>query len=135
MAEEKTTLVDAQAQIEGKLTGRDAAVHGRVRGEISLSGKLLIGEEGRVHASVTADAVEVAGELEGDVRARAVTLRESARVKGKVEAQALVVREGAWLTGPVSSGEAPPKASPAALAPAQAASPAPAAAPPDTPTA
>jgi cytoskeletal protein CcmA (bactofilin family) len=110
-------------------------VHGRVRGEISLSGKLLIGEEGRVHASVTADAVEVAGELEGDVRARAVTLRESARVKGKVEAQALVVREGAWLTGPVSSGEAPPKASPAALAPAQAASPAPAAAPPDKPTA
>jgi len=116
MAEDKTTLVDAQAQLEGKLTGKDAAVHGRVRGEIALTGRLLIGEEGKVHASVSADAVEIAGQLEGDVRARAVTLRESARVKGRVEAQALVVREGAWLTGPVVSGEPPAKHAPAAAA-------------------
>jgi len=114
MAEDKTTLVDAQAQLEGKLTGKDAAVHGRVKGEIALTGRLLIGEDGKVHASVSADAVEIAGQLEGDVRARAVTLRESARVKGRVEAQALVVREGAWLTGPVASGEAPAKQAPAA---------------------
>jgi cytoskeletal protein CcmA (bactofilin family) len=116
MVEDKTTLVDAQAQLEGKLTGKDAAVHGRVRGEIALTGRLLIGEDGKVHASVSADAVEIAGQLEGDVRARAVTLRESARVKGRVEAQALVVREGAWLTGPVASGEAPAKHAPAAPA-------------------
>ena len=48
MAEDKTTIVDAQAQIEGKLSGKDASVHGRVRGEIALSGRLLIGEEGSV---------------------------------------------------------------------------------------
>jgi cytoskeletal protein CcmA (bactofilin family) len=106
MAEDKGTVVDAQAQLEGKLSGKDAAIHGRVRGEIAISGRLLIGEEGRVHASVTADAVEIAGQLEGDVQARAVTLRETARVKGKVDAQALVVKEGAWLSGPVASGEA-----------------------------
>jgi len=106
MAEDKGTVVDAQAQLEGKLSGKDVAVHGRVRGEIAISGRLLIGEEGRVHASVTADAVEIAGQLEGDVHARAVTLRETARVKGKVDAQALVVKEGAWLSGPVASGEA-----------------------------
>ena len=75
MAEGKTTLVDAQAQIEGKLTGKDAAVHGRVRGEIALTGKLLIGEDGKVHASVSAETVEIAGLLEGDVRAKSVTLR------------------------------------------------------------
>jgi cytoskeletal protein CcmA (bactofilin family) len=113
MAEDKTTLVDAQAQIEGKLTGKDATIHGRVRGEIALTGKLLIGEDGKVHASVSAESVEIAGLLEGDVRAKSVTLRESARVKGRVEAQALVVREGAFLSGPVASGEAPAKPSPA----------------------
>jgi len=105
MVEDKTTLVDAQAQVEGKLSGKDAAVHGRVKGEIALTGRLLIGEDGRVHASIAADSVEIAGQLEGDVRARAVTLRETARVKGRVEAKALVVREGAWLSGPVASGE------------------------------
>jgi cytoskeletal protein CcmA (bactofilin family) len=83
-----------------------------VRGEIALTGRLLIGEEGRVHASVAADAVDIAGQVEGDVRARTVTLRETARVKGRVEAQALVVREGAWLSGPVASGEAPKRETP-----------------------
>ena len=116
MAEDKTTLVDAQAQFEGKLSGKDAAVHGRLRGEIALTGRLLIGEEGRVHASVAADSVEIAGQLEGDVRARAVTLRETARVKGRVDAQALVVREGAWLSGPVASGAAPAREAAAPLA-------------------
>ena len=105
MAEDKTTVVDAQAQLEGKLSGKDATVHGRVRGEVALSGRLLIGEEGKVHASVTAESVEIAGQLEGAVRARAVTLTETARVKGRIDAQSLVVREGAWLSGPVASGE------------------------------
>lgn len=110
MAEDKTTIVDAQAQLEGKLTGKDATVHGRVRGEISLSGRLLVGEEGKVAATVAAESVEVAGHLEGDVKARSVVLRETARVKGRIDAQSLVVREGAWLSGPVASGEAPREA-------------------------
>ena len=110
MAEDKTTIVDAQAQLEGKLTGKDATVHGRVRGEISLSGRLLVGEEGKVAATVAAESVEVAGHLEGDVKSRSVVLRETARVKGRIDAQSLVVREGAWLSGPVASGEAPREA-------------------------
>ena len=116
MAEDKMTVVDAQAQLEGKLSGKDATVHGRVKGEIALTGRLLVGEEGKVQATVAADAVEIAGHLEGDVRARSVTLRETARVKGRIDAQALVVREGAWLSGPVASGEPPreaPKPAPA----------------------
>jgi cytoskeletal protein CcmA (bactofilin family) len=47
------------------------------------------------------------------VKARAVTLKETARVKGRIDAQSLVVREGAWLSGPVASGE-PPGEAPAA---------------------
>ena len=122
MAEDKMTVVDAQAQLEGKLSGKDATVHGRVKGEIALSGRLLVGEEGKVQATVAADAVEIAGHLEGDVRARSVTLRETARVKGRIDAQALVVREGAWLSGPVASGEAPreaPKPAPVPPRPAE----------------
>ena len=125
MAEDKTTVVDAQAQLEGKLSGKDATVNGRVRGEIALTGRLLVGAEGKVHATVAAESVEIAGQLEGDVRARSVTLRETARVKGRIDAQSLVVREGAWLSGPVASGDAPArdglaaKATPVAPRPAE----------------
>jgi cytoskeletal protein CcmA (bactofilin family) len=125
MAEDKMTIVDAQAQLEGKLSGKDATVHGRVRGEVMLTGRLLIGEDGKVHASVAAEAVEIAGQLEGDVKARAVTLKETARVKGRIDAQSLVVREGAWLSGPVASGE-PPKDAARPQAPAPSPNPAPA---------
>src|SRR5262245_15106845 len=113
MPEDKTTVVDAQAQLEGKLSGKDATVHGRVRGEVNLTGRLLIGEEGKVHASVAAESVEIAGQLEGDVRARAVILKEPARGTGRTAAPSPGARDGAWLSGPVASGE-PPRDSAAA---------------------
>jgi len=58
-----------------------------------------------VEAAVSADAVEVHGEIKGDVRARSVTLAEKGRVQGTVDARVLVVKEGAWLSGSVAAGE------------------------------
>lgn len=122
MAEERATIIDAQADVEGKIKGKDVVVHGRFRGEIAVSGKLTLGEGARVEASVTADSAEVSGELKGDLKARSVNLGEKARVQGTVDARVLVVREGAWLSGSVSAGEgqakpgappAPPPAPPA----------------------
>jgi cytoskeletal protein CcmA (bactofilin family) len=113
MADEKATIIDAQADMEGKLKGKDAVVHGRFRGEITLSGRLVLGEGAKVEAAVSAEAVEIAGELKGDVRGKNVTLAEKARVQGTVEARVLVVREGAWLSGSVSAGDAASKGTPA----------------------
>lgn len=119
MADEKATLIDAQAEIDGKLKGKDAVVHGHFKGEVTLSGRLVLAEGARVEATVSADAVEIAGEVKGDVRARAVTITEKGRVLGSVEARVLVVREGAWLSGSVAAGEGSskgPTASPTAPA-------------------
>jgi cytoskeletal protein CcmA (bactofilin family) len=105
MADEKVTVIDAQAEVEGKLKGKDAVVQGRLKGEIALSGRLVIAEGARVEATITADAVEIAGELRGDVKSRALTLAEKARVQGTLDVKVLVVREGAWLSGAVATGE------------------------------
>lgn len=105
MADEKVTVIDAQAEVEGKLKGKDAVVQGRLKGEIALSGRLVIAEGARVEATITADAVEIAGELRGDVKSRALTLAEKARVQGTIDVKVLVVREGAWLSGSVATGE------------------------------
>ena len=117
MADEKATLIDAQAEVEGKLKGKDAVVHGRFKGEIALSGRLVLGEGARVEASVSADTVEIAGEVKGDVRARAVTVAEKGRVLGSVDARVLVVREGAWVSGSVAAGEGASKGPDAPPAP------------------
>jgi cytoskeletal protein CcmA (bactofilin family) len=118
MADEKVTIVDAQADFEGKLKGKDAAVQGRFRGDIILTGRLVIAEGAKVEASVSADALEVAGELKGEIKVRSFLLGEKARVQGTVEARVLVVREGAWLNGSVSAGEQPAKAGALTLPPA-----------------
>lgn len=116
MVDDNMTMIDAQTDVEGKLRGKDALVRGRFRGEIELSGKLVLGEGSRVEATVVADAAEISGELKGDIKARSLVLAEKARVQGTVDAQVLVVREGAWLSGSVAAGatEKPKPAAPLA---------------------
>ena len=103
-----TTIIDAQADVEGTLRGKDAQVLGRFRGQIELSGRLVLGEGSRVEARVAADTVEVAGELKGDVKARTLSLMDKGRLDGTVDAQRLLVREGAVLNGSVNAGETRP---------------------------
>ena len=101
---DKTTMIDAQADVEGTLKGKDAQILGRFKGEVAITGRLHIGEGSKVEAKVAADAAEIAGEFKGNVTARSVTLTEKARVEGRVDAQLLVVRDGAQLNGAVDAG-------------------------------
>ena len=89
MADDKATIIDAQADVDGKLKGKDAHILGRFRGEVELSGRLVLGEGARVDAKVQVDAAEIAGEFKGEIKARTVTLAEKARVEGNVDAQVL----------------------------------------------
>ena len=98
------TLVDTQADIEGTLRGRDARILGRFKGEVEVSGQLVLGESSRVDAKVVAGAAEVGGEFRGEIRAKNVTLTEKARVTGKVDAENLAMRDGARLDGEVIVG-------------------------------
>ena len=77
MAEENVTVIDAQADFEGKLRGKDALVRGRFKGEIEISGRLQLGEGSRVEATIKADAAEISGELKGDVKARSLILEKN----------------------------------------------------------
>ena len=105
------TLIDAHAEVQGKLSGRDARVLGRFRGEIDLSGRFSSGESSRVEARLKADAAEISGEFVGDINVRTLTLTEKARVEGTVQTDILIVREGAWLQASVTStGVAPRQA-------------------------
>lgn len=103
-----TTVIDAHADIEGTLKGKDAQVLGRFRGQIELTGRLVLGEGARVDAHVVADTVEVAGEFKGELKARSLSVLERGRVEGTIDAQRLAMREGALLNGSVNAGELRP---------------------------
>jgi cytoskeletal protein CcmA (bactofilin family) len=110
-----TTIIDAQADVEGTLKGKDAQVLGRFRGQIELTGRLVLGEGARVDARVVADAVEIAGEFKGELRARSLSVLERGRVEGSIDAQRLAMREGALLNGSVNAGEGKPASTRASL--------------------
>ncbi|HUG52613.1 MAG TPA: polymer-forming cytoskeletal protein [Vicinamibacteria bacterium] len=105
-----TTVIDAQADIEGTLKGKDVQVLGRFRGEIELTGRLAMGEGARVEAKVVADTVEIAGEFKGELKARTLSLLEKGRLEGTVDTQRLIVREGALLNGSVNTADGRPAA-------------------------
>jgi cytoskeletal protein CcmA (bactofilin family) len=114
--EKPTTLIDADAQVEGKLQGKEARILGRFRGEIHLKGRLHVGEGAKVDAKVIADSAEIAGEFTGEIKVQRLLLMEKARITGTLDAQTLSVREGAEVNGSVNAGEAGPAKATAAPA-------------------
>lgn len=106
MDSDKPTVVDAHAAFEGKLRGKDVQILGKFKGEIELTGRLILGEGSRVEAKVSAEQADIAGEFSGDLKVKNLVLLDKARVEGTLEAQNLAVREGAQLNGSVSSGSA-----------------------------
>jgi cytoskeletal protein CcmA (bactofilin family) len=104
MEADKPTVINAQGDFEGTLKGKDAQIFGRFRGDIELTGRLVIGEGARVQARVVAEAAEIAGEFRGELKVRSLSLLEKGRLEGTLEAQVLAVREGAHLNGAVNTG-------------------------------
>jgi cytoskeletal protein CcmA (bactofilin family) len=103
MNAEGPTVINAQGDFEGTLKGKDAQILGRFRGEIELSGRLVLGEGSHVQAHVVADAAEIAGDFQGDLKVRSLVLLEKGRIEGTLEAQSMAVREGAHLNGAVNT--------------------------------
>jgi cytoskeletal protein CcmA (bactofilin family) len=106
MEGENVTLIDASADVEGKLTGKDARILGKFKGQITLSGRIYMGEGSRVEAKVTADAAEIAGAYKGELNVRSLVLLDKGRAEGVLDAKTLAVREGAQINGSINAGHA-----------------------------
>ena len=107
MAQESgRTFIDAETSIDGKINGKDATIAGRFKGEVNLTGTLVLSPTANVDAIIHAELVEVGGAFSGKLTSRKVVVLETGRVTGTLDAAQLVVREGAVLNGPVAAGKA-----------------------------
>ncbi|MBL6670352.1 MAG: polymer-forming cytoskeletal protein [Flavobacteriaceae bacterium] len=83
----------------------DTRVDGKVVGNMKVSGKLVIGEHGRVEGEVECKNAAIAGQLEGTLKvAQTLSLTASAKVQGKVQVEKLAVEPGAEINGSVTMG-------------------------------
>ena len=75
-------------------------IDGDVRADINGK-KVLIGQEGSVIGTVTAETVEIHGGLRGAVKAQTVSLQPTAQVEGDIHHETLAIAEGAEFDGSV----------------------------------
>jgi len=117
---EITTVIGRSATFRGDLSSTDdLQIDGSFEGTIrQTSGRLTIGAEARVYASIVAPEVIIFGRVEGDIRATGrVDLRSTAVVLGDIFAGRLSMEENCSLRGQVDPSRAAETAPPVAATP------------------
>lgn len=83
----------------------DIRVDGKVVGNMQVTGKLVIGENGRVEGEVACKNATIVGQLEGTLKVdQTLSLTASAKLQGQVQVEKLAVEPGAEINGSVSMG-------------------------------
>lgn len=95
--------VGSGVSIKGSFSVPDRAIiNGTVEGEITAK-QLLVGASGKITGKVTAEVVDVHGEVNDMLTAsKALILRTTGRAKGSIEYAELEIEKGAQLRGSVT---------------------------------
>ncbi len=93
------SILSADLKITGEITSTGIVeVLGEVDGTLTARG-LIVGAEGRVTGTITAETVEVKGRLDGRVATQGFTLRAAAVVEADITCTNLVIESGAQIEG------------------------------------
>jgi cytoskeletal protein CcmA (bactofilin family) len=96
-----TALLGKGAEFQGRLIFEGTVrIDGVFRGDIFTRDMLIIGPEATVEAQIEADAVVVAGRVEGTIQATSrVEIQSSGQLRGRVIAPVLKIEEGGVFDG------------------------------------
>ena len=96
----------AGSKIVGNITAdSDFRIDGLIEGEINCTGKIVIGEAGRVKGSIVCENAEIMGLMDGKITCRQqLSLRASGKIQGDVQTKTLIVEPGALFNGTCSMG-------------------------------
>lgn len=98
---DEVTTISGGVIIEGKLMSNgNVRIDGRVNGDVSSNGSVIIGEGGEVSGEINADIINLGGKVTGTVVAREKLVLESkSLLKGDLVTKILVIEAGAYFEG------------------------------------
>jgi len=101
------TLVDEDIVIVGEIVSEEnIRLRGRVEGNVSTSGSVVIEPQGSVLGDITAENLILEGSVEGKVVvARKFELRPTGRMRGDIRASVVAIAEDSFLQGKVLATE------------------------------
>ena len=105
----------AGSKIVGNISAdSDFRIDGLIEGDLQCTGKVVIGEAGRIKGTITCQNAEIMGTMEGKITChQQLSLRASGKVIGDVHTKTLIVEPGAQFNGTCAMGGDKPAAVPA----------------------
>lgn len=81
----------------------DIRIDGVVEGEVQCSGKVVIGERGRLKGTINCQNAEIMGKIEGKIEVKqTLALRATSNLQGEAKTQVLIVEPNAVFNGTCS---------------------------------
>jgi cytoskeletal protein CcmA (bactofilin family) len=98
---EAMTVIGPEAFFHGSMTVRGSLrIEGEMEGNITEAVEVVVGKNGKVKGNISADRVEVAGKVAGDIICtEQLEILSSGNVVGNVRSPKLLVENGATLDG------------------------------------
>jgi len=105
----QSSVIGAGTVVHGNLQGEGSLeVFGRVEGDVTMTGEVVVGEGGAVRGDISASKISVSGSVQGNLSgSEGVLLERGAKVVGDISAPRVGIGSGALIRGHVrTEGEA-----------------------------
>lgn len=100
--EQVGTIIGPGAVIDGPLTTKDSTrIDGTIKGNVTISGALIVGQEGKIFGTASGVNIYVAGEVNGNLSAPQgkVEISDTGKVIGDVICKGIIIDENAIFQG------------------------------------
>lgn len=96
------TVIGPTASFRGTIQADGSIrIDGVFEGSIETAGNLVIGEQAKIMADITAHNVSVAGAVRGDISANRVEVLETGHIWGDLTVNSFTLDDGGFLSGQV----------------------------------
>lgn len=105
-----STLIGKGCELAGDFNAKGSVrIDGKVDGNVTVTGSLLVGAGGCINGNVTAASVLIGGEVVGNIEApEKAELTATAKVLGDITTKVIVIDENAVFQGKVDMNQAVP---------------------------
>ena len=105
------TLIGMNCELSGDFTSQGSArIDGKVDGNVSVAGSLILGAGSIINGNITAESVLIGGEVTGNVAApEKAELTATAKVLGDITTKIIVIDEHAVFQGKCDMNQAVPE--------------------------
>lgn len=100
------SVLASDLRITGDIVAEGAIeVMGEIEGSVRAK-TFLVAQDGRMTGNVTADSVEVRGNMQGGIACDALTLRSAAKVQADIVYRTVAIESGAQIDGTLKKPKA-----------------------------